>query len=63
MGERILHALGIELSDTKNKKNKIYLAFDGGCQLTVHTTTNQKHVGVAVYIGEEVGLGGSVQGI
>ncbi len=48
MGGRSLYASVVELSDTKNDKKKI-LALDG-CGLTmVHTTTNQKHAGMAEY--------------
>jgi hypothetical protein len=64
MGGCSLYASVVKLGDTKNNKNKIHLALDG-CRLTmVHTTTNQKHAGRGgVYIGEEVRLGGSAQGV
>ncbi len=55
-----LYALVVELSDTKNNKNKIHMALDGRRLMMVHTTTNQKHAGHGrVYIGEDVRLGGS----
>ena len=64
MGGRSLYASVVELSNTKNNKNKIHLALDGRQLTMVHTTTNQKHVGHGgVYIGEEMRLGGSAQGV
>ncbi len=65
MGGRILYASVAKLSNTKNNKNKIHIALDGRQLTMVHTTTNQKHAGVTeyLYIGEEVRLGGSAQGV
>ncbi len=42
-GGRILSPLVVELSDTKNNKNKIHLALDGRRLTMVHATTNQKY--------------------
>ncbi len=49
MGGRSLYASVVELSDTQNNKNKIHLALDGRRLTMVHTTTSQKHAGVAEY--------------
>jgi hypothetical protein len=64
MGGHSLYASVVKLSNTKNNKNKIHLALDGHRLTMVDTTTNQKHAGHGgVYIGEEVRLGGSAQGV
>jgi hypothetical protein len=49
MGGHSLYASNVKLSDTKNNKNKIHLALDGRWLIMVHTTTNQKHAGMAKY--------------
>jgi hypothetical protein len=49
MGECILYASVVKLSNAKNNKNKIHLALDGRRLTMVHTTTNQKHAGVVEY--------------
>jgi hypothetical protein len=49
MGGRSLYASVVELSNTKNNKDKIHLALDGRRLTMVHTTTNQNHVGVGEY--------------
>jgi hypothetical protein len=49
MGGRILYTLVVELCDSKNNQNIIHLALDGCRLMMMHTTTNQKYVGVAEY--------------
>ncbi len=49
MGGRSLYVLVVKLSNTKKYKNKIHLALDGRRLTMVHTTTNQKHAGMAEY--------------
>jgi hypothetical protein len=41
------YRLGRRIKQRENKKKKFHLAFDGHRLKTAHTTTNQKHVGMA----------------
>ncbi len=56
MGGCTLYASVVELSNTINNKNKIQLALDGHRLTMGHTTTSQKHAGVAEYPNSPQGV-------
>jgi hypothetical protein len=45
-GRTLSHHFGCQTKQNENYEKKIHLALDGHQLTTVHTTTNQKHVGM-----------------